>query len=51
MPNKKLPRCTCGFLEREANDPDSPIKFDAFLLPVNDGFKLDPHTTHRQAVS
>ena len=28
MPNKKLPRCKCGYLEREGNDPDSPIKFD-----------------------
>ena len=21
--------CTCGFLERQADDPDSPIEFDA----------------------
>ena len=29
MPNKKLPPCKCGYLEREADDADSPIKFDA----------------------
>ena len=29
MPNNRLVPCKCGFLERNAGDPDSPIRFDA----------------------
>ena len=29
MPNKRIAPCKCGFLEREAGHPDSPIRFDA----------------------
>lgn len=28
MPNNRIAQCKCGFLEREANHPDSPIRFD-----------------------
>jgi hypothetical protein len=31
MPNNQLAPCQCGFLEGEANHPDSPIRFDAKL--------------------
>lgn len=31
MPNNRIAPCKCGFLEREANHPDSPIRFDAKL--------------------
>jgi len=31
-PNDKLPRCTCGFLEDQAEMPDSPISFDHDLM-------------------
>jgi hypothetical protein len=31
MPNNRITPCKCGFLEREANQPDSPIRFDAKL--------------------
>jgi hypothetical protein len=29
VPNNKIARCKCGFLERHAGEPDSPIRFDA----------------------
>lgn len=31
MPNNRIAPCKCGFLERQANHPDSPIRFDAKL--------------------
>jgi hypothetical protein len=31
MPNPETTQCKCGFLEREADHPDSPIRFDARL--------------------
>src|SRR5579864_1821424 len=31
MPNKRIAPCKCGFLERQANHPDSPVRFDAKL--------------------
>ena len=31
MPNNLIAPCECGFLEREANHPDSPIRFDSKL--------------------
>lgn len=31
MPNDQIAPCKCGFLQREANRPDSPIRFDPGL--------------------
>ncbi len=31
MPNNRIALCKCGYLERQANRPDSPIQFDAAL--------------------
>jgi len=31
MPNNRIAPCKCGFLEKQANHPDSPIRFDAKL--------------------
>jgi len=31
MPNNRIAPCKCGFLEREANHADSPVRFDAKL--------------------
>jgi hypothetical protein len=31
MPNNRIAPCKCGFLEREANHPDWPIRFDPEL--------------------
>jgi hypothetical protein len=31
MPNNRIAACKCGFLERQANHPDSPIRFDSKL--------------------
>src|SRR5262245_45085220 len=31
MPNARTARCKCGFLESQANHPDSPIRFDPGL--------------------
>lgn len=35
MPNDKLEPCDCGFLERQANLSDSPIRFDPELNEYN----------------
>ena len=31
MPNDNIQPCECGYLDREASDPDSPIQFDREL--------------------
>ena len=31
MPNNRIAPCKCGFLEKRANHPDSPIRFDTNL--------------------
>jgi hypothetical protein len=31
MPNNRIAPCKCGYLDRQANHPDSPIRFDAEL--------------------
>ncbi len=31
MPNNRIAPCKCGFLERNADHPDSPIRFDAHM--------------------
>jgi hypothetical protein len=31
MPNNRIAKCKCGYLEREANHADSPIRFDPKL--------------------
>ena len=39
MPNNRIAPCKCGYLQRQANHPDSPIRFDAELNEY--------HFTHR----
>jgi hypothetical protein len=41
MPNNRIAPCKCGFLEREANHPDSPIRFD----PELNEYHFIHHTT------
>src|ERR1041385_958088 len=31
MPNNRIRPCKCGYLERQSNHPDSPIRFDPEL--------------------
>lgn len=35
MPNKRIAPCKCGFLEEQADHPDSPIRFDARMHEYN----------------
>ena len=43
MPNNRIAQCKCGFLEQQANHPDSPIRFDSklneyhFIHPTSTG--------------
>lgn len=43
MPNNRIAPCKCGFLERQANHPDSPIRFDSELNEY--------HFIHRTSIS
>jgi hypothetical protein len=35
MPDKNAEPCGCGWLERESNEPDSPVRFDPVLNEYN----------------
>lgn len=43
MPNNRIAPCKCGFLETQANHPDSPIRFDPELKEY--------HFIHRMSTS
>jgi hypothetical protein len=46
MPNKRIALCKCGYLEDQAGDPDSPIRFDPemneyqFVHTTSEGVKV-----------